>query len=396
MANIIQIYEIVNSLAQQALNMKGLTATDASFVSVGEEVFKSDTNTDAFYNVLLDRVGRTAVSMRKYYATGRNIKREPIEWGMAMQKLTVPLSNATQNTTWNNQDTEHSDPFAKSPVAVNQKIFSKLSVWELDSTIPDVQLKTAFTSPQAMGAFIESLMLAAENSLTLQVQSTTNFCRASFMARKLKQGGLHAIDLLKNFNTDNSASLTTAQALNSVDFLRYSAMQISLISRYFADMSVAFSDGTLQRHTPEDVRCLDVLSEFSKRMGFYLQSDTYHKELVSMPKFEEVSFWQAAGNYSFDNISAINLSYVDNSGETPTTVTTNEKNIVAVLYDYEAMGTTIQNRRTRSIYNPKDEYTNYFHKAEIGYFNDVSENGVVFTINGTPATPPTPETKSAK
>ena len=55
-------------------------------------------------------------------------------------------------------------------------------------------------------------------------------------------------------------------------------------------------------------------------------------------------------------------------------------NIVACIYDRDAMGVTIDKRRTKSIYNPKDEYTNYFMKAEMGFYNDLSENGVVFYL----------------
>ena len=392
MPNINQIYDVVNSLAEQSMGMTGLTATNASFVSVGEQVFSSDKNTDAFYKVLLDRIGRVVVSMRKYYPTGRNLRREPIEWGMALQKLTVPLISAVENTTWDKQDEEHADPFKKNPIAVNQKIFSKLATWEDDNTLPDVQLKTAFTNPTAMASYFESLLLSAENSLALQVQSLNSLCRGSFMARKMKQGGMHHIDLLYDYNTETSSTLTSTNCRYSQDFLRYSAMIVSLMATYLRDMSVVFSDGVLPRHTPTDMQCLDVLADFSKRMAFYLQADTYHRELVTMPGFEEVSFWQASGAlYNFSDISSINLSY-QNIAEDGTTenVEVQESNIVAVLYDWESMGTTINNRRTKSIYNPKGEYTNYFHKADIGYFNDISENGIVFTINGENPNP-TPE-----
>lgn len=381
MANVIQVYEIVNSIAEQALGLTNLAATDVSFVSVGKEVLSSDENKDVWYKVLVDRIGATIVSMRKLDDTENNVRREPLDWGIAVQKLTVNLQKAKENTSWKGQSDTHSDPFEKTQFTVNQKIFSKMSVWDVDGTIPDVQLRTAFESPQKMAIFINALMMSMDNTLVYQVQQMDRLCRASFIARKFAQGKTRAINLLAEYNTQSGETLTATQAISSIEFLRYAAMRISLICGYLKDMSVLFSDGTLERHTPTDLQCLDVNAEFSKRMAYYLQSDTYHKDLVSMPRFREVNTWQAVSEqYTFADTSRINITYTDNDGAN---VTFNRGGIIAVLYDWEALGTTINTRRTRSIYNPKDEYTNYFNKVEIGYFNDVSENGVVFYIEDT-------------
>ena len=44
------------------------------------------------------------------------------------------------------------------------------------------------------------------------------------------------------------------------------------------------------------------------------------------------------------------------------------------------MGVTITERRGTTQRNNKDEYTDYFNKATYGYFNDLSENGIVFYV----------------
>ena len=107
----------------------------------------------------------------------------------------------------------------------------------------------------------------------------------------------------------------------------------------------------------------------------YLQSDTYHDTLVKMPYYRTVPYWQGTGkDYSFDNVSKI--SVVLTKGGQATTIA----GAIAVLYDYEAMGTTIDKPRTPTERNNHDEYTNYYYKVNRGYFNDLSENGVVFYI----------------
>ena len=50
------------------------------------------------------------------------------------------------------------------------------------------------------------------------------------------------------------------------------------------------------------------------------------------------------------------------------------------MYDRDAMGVTITKRNGTTERNNHDEYTNYYNKATYGYFNDMSENGIVFYI----------------
>ena len=54
------------------------------------------------------------------------------------------------------------------------------------------------------------------------------------------------------------------------------------------------------------------------------------------------------------------------------------------------MGVTLNERRSTTERNNKDEYTNYYNKANIGYFNDMSENGIVFYVAESGETPDFP------
>lgn len=52
--------------------------------------------------------------------------------------------------------------------------------------------------------------------------------------------------------------------------------------------------------------------------------------------------------------------------------------IIAVLHDWEALGVMIDRVRTPTERNNHDEYTNYYYKADRGYFTDMSESIIVF------------------
>ena len=362
-------------MAEQSLGMKGLTATNVSFVSVGNEVLSSDANKDAFYGVLLDRVGKVVFGMRAYNSVNKNLKKNTFEYGAVLQKLYVDIMDSTTNTSWKKQSEEASNPFTKSNSSVKQKLFTKISAWEFDCTIPDTQLKTAFLSASNMAAFIECIFTAMNNSLELSFENTANLCRASFIARKkVKNSAVTYVNLLHNYNTMTGKTLTVANCLNDIDFLTYASEQIDLCVKRMGTYSKIFNDEGYARHTPVDMLNVDILANFETAMNMYLRSNTFHEELLKLPNHVVIPYWQGSGTaYAFDDVSKISVQL---DGVENTEVT----GVVACLYDKEAIGVTIDNRRTRSIYNPKDEYTNYFGKAEMGFYNDMSENGVVFYI----------------
>lgn len=376
MPNVKQIYAIVNSINKQAFGENAIVATDASWVSVGNQVLSTASNKDAWYGALADRIGKTLTSYRPYEGKKGRIRKNEMDFGIALQKLYVELPEAVTNTTWNGQSVAATDPFTKSATVVHQKIFAPFAPYEYDITIPDVQLETAFTNPTAMAAFIESVFGALYNAREAAMENVTALQRAAMIASKKVKGGAGYQNVLAAYKAqtgDNTVTSTNYE--NSPEFLRFLVSYISKFSGRMTKLSVNFNEDGVVRHTPKDMQNLDVLSDVAEAIKVNLQSDTFHKDLVSLPGYEAVEYWQGSdqGNYDLADISKV---MVQLDGETTTTVT----GVLAVLYDVETLGTTITKQRTRSIYNPKDEYTNYFDKAEIGRYYDTSENAIVFYV----------------
>ena len=65
MSTVNQIFNIVNDTARQTFGETAITVVDTStLVALGDEVLKSDENTENFTNKLVDRIGRTIFSIR--------------------------------------------------------------------------------------------------------------------------------------------------------------------------------------------------------------------------------------------------------------------------------------------------------------------------------------------
>ena len=128
------------------------------------------------------------------------------------------------------------------------------------------------------------------------------------------------------------------------------------------------------RFTPKDLQHIVLLSDFAKASETYLQADTQNRELVALPKHETVPYWQGSGQaYSFADVSAIN---VKTSSKKDISIT----GVLGVIFDRDALGVTNLDRRVTTNYNARAEFYTNFYKFDAGYYNDLSENFVVFFV----------------
>lgn len=377
MSDVKQIYSILNDVAKQSLGTGVIAVVDTqSFISLGDKVLKSDTDTENFLSKLTDRIAKTVYSVRNYSGINKNLMREPFDYGVIVQKIHVEMPEAKENNAWKIGEQGYTPTYA--PVikpTVSQKLFNKLSTWEIDVTIPDFMLKTAFLNESSMATFIDAIFTAMNNAMVMCADNNANLIRANFIGNKIHSAQpTQAINLLAQYNTLTNANLTVASCLRDVDFLKWATMQISLWTKRMRVMSKLFNEDSNSKFTSGDYLVLDVLQDFASSTATFLQSDTYHKELVALPMYNEVPYWQGSGtSFAFADTSKISVKI---DGTTEVT----QGGIIAVAYDYNAIGTTINEPRSTTERNNKDEYTNYYNKATIGCFNDLGENGIVFYI----------------
>ena len=377
MSKVEQIYTLVNETAKESMGEKAITVKDvSSLIALGDSVLSSASDTENFLNTLVDRIARTVFSVRRYETDTEGMVRHPFEFGCIVQKIYVDMPEAKQNNSWEIGKEGYTPVFAPviKPTA-KQKLFKGITTWQVDVTIPDYMLRTAFLNETSMATFIDAIFTAMDNMITLALENNANLTRASFIARKLKGGKpCGAINLLHEYNTLTSASLTVESAMMNAEFLAWASRAINLWVKRMSKMSVLFNEEGYKRHTPKDKIVVNLLQDFTSACDTFLGANTFHDELVKLPMYDSVAYWQGAGeSFDFNDTSAINIK-IDESN------TIAKKGIIGVVYDYEAMGVTLNERRSTSERNNHDEYTNYYNKANIGYFNDMSENGIVFYL----------------
>lgn len=372
-----QIYGLVNSITKQTMGETPIEAVDTStLVSVGDSLINANM-TDNWCKTLLDRIGLTLTSNRKYAGSQRKIFRSALEYGIIMQKLYVEQPTAVANQGWVSSNADRKSQFEINKLNVIQTLFTGNNGFELPMTIPDWQFKTAFTNAEQMGAFIEGHMISMENAFTVALEDLENLAVAKFISKKMDNqtsNPLGAVNLIEEYKLATGNTTTVAKCLTDTNFLKFASAYISNLIVRLSKPSKLYNiqpseESNVSRHTNAENICIDLLLDFTSAFKTYLQADTFHRDLVALPKYTEIPYWQAPGETA--NFKDNSTVFVD---------TNKYQNIIGVLYDYNAIGSTIERQYTATARDERLHFTNFFKQADINYFVDLSENGVVFYL----------------
>lgn len=370
-----QIYSIVNAVCQETMGESALVATDtASLVAMGNAVLSSSTNTEAFIDTLVQRIGRTMISYRPYKSKLGLMAVSDMTMGAIMQKIKVKMPTAVEDVTTQLIDGQSIDQYIVSKPRATQKLFVKRTPYTFYITIQKKWLREAFVSESAMGSFIAAIYGEVENKLELSQENLARLCMANFIAT-ISTDTNRVINLVTEYNSVAASPVTAASALYSEAFLRYALGRMNNISKKMETMSVLYNDGTETRHTPKADQRFVSLVDFQTALETQVQWAAFHEEYVKKQNGIEVPYWQAAQ-------SPMNINLVIEGDDPEQEESTTLSNIVAFIHDRDALGTYRKEVEVATTpLNARGLYTNQFWHMNDLYFNDITENGIIFTLN---------------
>lgn len=364
-----QIYDIVNNINQQSMGGSDIAVVDTtSLVSLGNEVLSSSVNTENFLNTLVQRIGRTIISYRQYKSMFNDLVVDDFQWGNILQKIKIQMPAVESDESYNLTDGTSVDMYKVNKPKVVQKLFTTESPYQIKITIQRVHLEEAFTNAKAMGAFINAIFGEVQNAIELSLENLGRACLNNYIAECV--GTLRAVNLLHFYNIKTNKHLTAATAPFDADFLRWSIGYIKLVSRKMMSMSKLYNDGTAERHTPKEVQKLYVLSDWETQFETVVQYSAFNQDYVKLDGFKELPYLQ----------SVITPGKIDIKRKSDGAEKTLD-NIVCCLFDRDALGIMKKQKWTStSPFNSAGGYYNTFYHMKEMYFNDLSENFVVFYI----------------
>lgn len=383
-----QIYSLMNNVTSEVIGKTELVKEDLSnVVDLGKEIF-DNASVDNYVKSLVNHIGKVIFVNRPYSGNIPSMLMDSWEFGSVLEKISADIPNATENDSWNLTDgaTYSQDVFYKP--SVSAKFFNSKVTFEVPMSFTELQVKESFSSVAQLNGFVSMIYNAVDKSMAIKIDSlvmrTINSMIANTVNSEIADGetlsthsGTKAVNLLKNYNAKFGTDLTVDKALTTPEFIRYASFIISTYKDRLSKISTLFNVGKKERFTPSDMLNIVMLSDFKNSASVYLESDTYHNDLVALPNCESVPYWQGSGTtYSFDDVSKIDVAIPDGNTTKDISVT----GILAIMYDRDSMGVCNSDRRVTTNYNAKAEFYNNYYKFDASYFNDLNENFVVFYI----------------
>lgn len=380
-----QIYELVNNVTKEVLGESVILSEDLSnTVDVGNAIFDNN-SFDNYSRTLVDHIGKVVFVNRVYRGYAPNVLKDGWEYGATLQKIASTLPVATENEDWELENGTSYDPNIFNGATAVSKFYNKRVTFEIDRSITEEQLKSAFSDAIQLNGFVSMIFNEIDKSMTIKTDALIMRGINSMIADTLYDdynsgtsfsGASHtkAVNLLYLYNQKFNTSLTADNCLTTPEFIRFAIYTIKRYQNRMNAISELFNIGKQARFTPNDLMHIVVHADFDASAVAYLQSDTYHDEMVALPNHETVPFWQGSGtSYAFADTSKIDVTSGNNNSVTAS-------GILAVMFDNDALGVSNISDKVTTQYNAKASFTNYFYKRVEGLFTDGNENFVVFFV----------------
>ena len=393
-----QVSTVLTSIVKQATNQAVLTPTDtASFVSVAQLALRADR--DAVMNAISNVLARTIFSIRPYSAKLTGLEMDTFRWGNMMRKLSIAdadwqddpayawpaLYDANEDPATG--DGEMIDMWTIKKPNILQTNFYGASVYFDEMTIFEDQLETAFTGPEQLGSFLTLLMTNLSNRLEMSNEGIRRglVCNA-IGAIKAENNSERQIHLLTEYNTltGNSYTIDDIYTPEVFDgFTKWMYARVSELSDLFSANSTMFqtviTGKPILRHTPAEMQRIYMYSPFLRQMDARVLADTYHDSFIRFADVEALPYWQSIKTRDTVKVKPV---YTGTDGTVVTGDATTVENVVGIMFDRDAMGMTILDRRVLSTpLNSKGLYRNLHVHCKQRVVFDSTEKVALLTLD---------------
>lgn len=395
-----QVATVLTSIVKQATNQAVITPTDtASFVSVAQIALRADR--DAVMNAISNVLARTIFSIRPYSAKLIGLEMDTFRWGNMMRKLSIADSDWQDDpayawpATYDSSQTGHEtgdgyaiDPWTIKKPNVLQTNFYGSSVYFDEMTIFEDQIESAFTGPEQLGSFLTLLMTNLSNRLEMSNEGLRRglVCNA-IGAMKAENKAERNIHLLTEYNTLTGNSYTVQDIYTpSVfpGFVKWMYARVAELTDLFTANSTMFqtviTGKPILRHTPLEMQRVYMYSPFLRQIEARVLADTYHDGFLRYSDVESLPYWQSIQTKDTVKVTPV-YTGTDGTVVTAGSAVTVE-NVVGLIFDRDAMGMTVLDRRVLSTpVNTKGLYRNLHVHCKQRVVFDSTEKCALLTLD---------------
>lgn len=380
-----EAYEVLQNATNQMLGADALAQIDLQgIINIGTTW--SDLEKEQWVGKLSAMYIDTKYTDREYTDKRNDVFYEDsAKFGAITQIISMEMPDIIANRSWINVTsgvTQIGQNTVYLPI-VDEQLFAGSDSWAVSIAYTGTQLNEAFRSEQGLLQFNNYVKLMAQNAITLHKATMNGLNRNNYIAGKINagnsQGKINVVNLVEEYQKDHSnQSMTKSQFLSSENALRYSPKIFKKYKSLLTDMTTLFTtkQDSKGKFIPTDRFVFQVLSDFEARIESEVYTDTYHNEFVQLPLYRSVNSWQAltdGTSADFNTLSSINIA--DSQGHE-----VKKTGIVALMVDkWAIMHTIVQNRVGYQRDDIKD-ISMYDYQFTSRYINNLTLNGVVFTV----------------
>lgn len=349
-----------------------LTALESGkIIDVGKDVTDVTNTVETFANALCDVLGKLIIDNREYLPIVSQMYIDEMEWGGFVEEVGFDFTPFMDDPMFNlNPETDYSIAEHKfyRPV-VKAKIFNESKAVALPISIQLDDMRTAFHSFDDMNRFVSGVksQIVTQIKFYLDVLSHMLLAGGIAISDKVTRTSVHLLTEAKAAGIIE-ADTTAITALNSQPFLSFALERISNVRDYLRVPSTAFNNGTINKWAYSVNIAL--LSDFANAEKFRLRANTFNENLIGIGEFDTIPSWQgvatdATHKFDFTTLSSVKINDTDNKlgiGEE-----TLISNVVALVYDYKALGLTQMLEKATSSYTAVTDHTNTFYHNRFNY-----------------------------
>lgn len=395
-----QLSTVLTAITDQATGVKNITPIDtASFVTVAQVALK--TGYDPLTTAISQVLSRTIFSVRPYTRKFKGLNVSNQRYGNHVRKLLTLDNSFEDDDRLKLVDGASIDQYKVNKPKVLQTNFYGANQYQKSVTIYKDQLDCAFSSPDEFASFISMVMQNASDMIEQAheetARATINNLTSGIIAMETSEvtgvaalakanGNKRAVNLLTFYNNETGKNLTVDDVYkpeNFEGFIKFTFSTINTIADMMTDRNTLFSsqleNSSILRHTPKDRMKFYLYTDLVNKINSEVFSSVFNPDFLKLVDFERVNYWQSSLTPGAINTRASVLQKDGYVATTPNAITCD--NLLGVLFDEEAAGyTTVNEWSQPSPFNARGGYYNQFWHFTDRYWNDFTENAVVFYV----------------
>lgn len=392
-----QLSTVLSDIVAQATGQKALAPLNtASFITVAKKGLEA--GYDPLSTAISQVLSRTIFSVRPYSRKFKGLNVSNQRYGNHVRKLLTIDKPFEDDDRLKLTDGESIDQYLVNKPKVLQTNFYGANVYQKSVTIYKDQLDCAFSSPDEFASFISMVMQNASDMIEQAHEETARATIGNLIAgiyaietdttetgTAKAAGQKRAVNLLALYNQESGKSLTVADVFkpeNFESFIKFTFSTINTIADLMTDRNSLFcsqlTDYTILRYTPKNRMKFYLNSNLVNKINSEVYSSVFNPDFLKLVDFETVNYWQSP--LSSAAVKA-NVTVLKNDGTLVDMPDISMASVLGVLFDEEAAGYTTVNRWSKpSPFNARGGYYNQFWHFTDRYWNDFTENAVIFYL----------------